>query len=172
MSPELERIRGYLQTQAAKLSVPELVEKVRSDMEQVRAALESVPSGRLGERPAQGEWSANEVAAHLLAWGEGVGAGIRRVLDGGGAPGVIPDQILPTDAAQTATEWWEQLKVQREALLGRVARASGDESPEIRWGHPMFGDLTWREWVLFLRIHDVDHTRQIAGIVEALPARA
>ncbi len=169
MNPEMERIRGYLQSQAAKLSLPELVGKVRGDMEQFREALESVPEGRLGQRPADGEWSANEVAAHLIDSSRSVGAGIVAVLDSGSRPAALPDRIEPTDEDRTPSGWWEQLQAEREPVLERVLRAGGDEHLNVTWGHPMFGELNWREWVLFLRIHDLDHARQVAGIAQALP---
>ncbi|MBK6562404.1 hypothetical protein [Candidatus Amarobacter glycogenicus] len=43
---ESERIRGYLIGQAAKLTIPELVEKVRTDSAALKAAGESVPGNQ------------------------------------------------------------------------------------------------------------------------------
>ena len=33
----------------------------------------------------------------------------------------------------------------------------------------MFGPLTWREALLFLRLHDLDHAGQLRKIATALP---
>ena len=164
LSEEQQRVRGYLQTQAAKLSLAELTEKVRSDMEQLRAAAESVPAGRFSDRPGAQEWSANEVMAHVLDGAKGVSSGIVRVIEKGTVPGKIFDRIEKTDERRAAGEWWRALVAEREGLFTRVNAAKGDEHLDVLWDHPFFGPLNWREWLLFLRIHDLDHARQIAAI--------
>jgi hypothetical protein len=165
MDPEFERIRGYLQTQASKLSVPELADKVRADMEQLRSAAESVPPGRFLERPGESDWSANEVMAHVVDGGKAVARSITGVLDSGHKPGpAFVDRMEKTETERSAEGWWSALLTDREALFGRVKQATGDEYLDVTWTHPMFGDLNWREWLLFLRIHDLDHARQIQAI--------
>ena len=167
MSEEQQRLRGYLQTQAAKLSVVELTEKVRSDMDQVRAAAAGVPADRFCDRPAEQEWSANEIMAHVLDGAAGVARAIVAVLDTGATPGPLFDRIETTDDRRTAGEWWSALVVERDGLFERVKAATGDEHLDVTWQHPFFGPLNWREWLLFLRVHDLDHARQIAAISAA-----
>ena len=94
LTDEQQRIRSYLQAQAAKLSTAELMAKVRSDAEQLRAGAEAVPSHRFSDRPAAGEWSANEVLSHVVTYGARVVDNIRTVIDGG--------QPVPQPAATTA----------------------------------------------------------------------
>lgn len=166
LSEEQLRIRGYLQAQAAKLSLAELVAKVRTDQEQVRTAAEAVPAGRFFDRPTAGDWSANEVLAHVVESGGAVSGGIRLVL-AGGSPSALTDRIRPEPERRTATEWWTRLLQDREALFARVLGARGDERLDVTWQHPMFGPLNWREWLLFLRIHDLDHARQLQAIAQA-----
>ena len=168
LNEEQQRVRGYLQSQAAKLSLPDLCAKVRSDMEQVREAAEAVPAARFSEKPADGEWSANEVMAHIVDGARGVGNGIVSVIDTGARPAPVFDRMERVDATYTASEWWAQLVDARDQLFARVANATGEEHPDVTWSHPMFGDLTWREWLLFLRIHDLDHARQMQAITAAL----
>ncbi|MFN8559522.1 MAG: hypothetical protein U0531_20010 [Dehalococcoidia bacterium] len=50
---------------------------------------------------------------------------------------------------------------------GRAPRA-GDERLDATWTHQFFGDLNWRARPLFLRIHDLDHARQLTAIAAAL----
>jgi hypothetical protein len=163
--PEALRIRGYLQAQAAKLTIPQLVEKVRADLENVRGALESVPGDRFNERPAEGEWAANEVAAHLAETSVGVARGIGAAIDGR-HPENVDDRVRSTADQKSSSGWWEQLSSEREKLFTRVLQAKGDEHLDVKWSHPMFGDLNWREWLLFTRIHDLDHARQVQAIAE------
>jgi hypothetical protein len=105
--------------------------------------------------------------AHVLDGAKAVGGGIVKVLDTGAMPGPIFDRIEKTDERRTAGEWWSALVVEREGLFARVKAATGDEHLDVMWEHPFFGPLNWREWLLFLRIHDLDHARQIAAISAA-----
>jgi len=40
------------------------------------------------------------------------------------------------------------------------------ESPllQVKITHRQFGPLSWREWLLFMRVHDLDHMRQLQAI--------
>ena len=82
MTEEQQRIRGYLTSQAAKLAPADIVDKVRAAMDQLRTAAEAVPSGRFDERPTPGEWSANEVMAHVVEAGHHFGGAVARLLEG------------------------------------------------------------------------------------------
>jgi DinB family protein len=167
MDEEQLRIRGYLQTQAARLSPAEIAAKVRSDMEQLRQAAESVPPDQFDGRPGPEEWSANEIMAHVVSGGAGVGRGIVAALQSGTRPAPLAeDRVTETDQRRDASAWWQRLSEDREQLFRIVATAQGDEHLDVTWSHPMFGELNWREWLLFLRIHDLDHARQIAALAE------
>ena len=65
-SEETLRIRSYLTAQGAKLSPDQLIGNVQEAMAQLRAAASAVPPARFNEPPAPGEWSANEVMAHVV----------------------------------------------------------------------------------------------------------
>ena len=82
MTDEQKRIRGYLEAQGAKLAPPAIVDRVREAMGRLRAAALAVPPARFAEAPAAGEWSANEVMAHVVDAGRHFGDGIVRALDG------------------------------------------------------------------------------------------
>lgn len=166
---ERQRIRGYLQAQAAKLSVSDLAGRVRADQDRLLALAAAIPPGRFDESPGGVEWSANDVLAHVVEYGGAVGEGIRAVLDGQTPPAAPPiDQPAQDRSSRPPAEWRERLLAGREPLLARVVQASGDERLNVAWAHPTFGDLNWREWLLFLRIHDVDHAGQLEKIVTAL----
>jgi len=167
MTDEQARIRGYLTGQGAKLSPGEIVGKVRAAMNQVRAAADAIPDGRFGERPAAEEWSANEVMAHVVTAGRHFGGAIVRLLDGLPAGGVR-DQLERDVPRLGAAQWWAALEQDRAALFARVEAAD----PRSRLGdtveHPFFGPLNWREALLFLRLHDLDHAGQLEKIAAAL----
>ena len=166
---ESERIRSYLIAQANKLPLPELVAKVRDDSAALEGAGASVPGAKFDVRPAEGEWSAAEVWTHVLEMSTHGASAITGILDSGAVPARVRDVIsgeTRQDLKDSAAYWQAYLGV-REPLYARVVKARGDEHPEVKINHPMFGDFTWREWLLFMRVHDLDHTRQLQSIAAA-----
>jgi len=170
---ENERIRGYLIAQANKLSIPELVEKVRTDGAQLEHAADAIPAPRFAEPPAPGEWSAAEVWTHILQMTEHGAGSIEGILDERRQPHATLDTISGETRSdlQTDGDYWQAYIGRRERLYDRVLKARGDEHLDLRMTHPMFGDFSWREWLLFMRVHDLDHLRQLQSIGEALGAQ-
>ena len=169
---ESARIRAYLIAQAAKLTPTELAAKLRTDAAPLRDVAASVPSGKFHARPAEGEWSAAEVLTHVLEMNEHGQAAVTRILDEGVAPEGVATDNRPSarTGIESGEDFWRSFEPTREKLLVRVAKASGDEHPDPTIVHPWFGPLSWREWTLFMRVHDLDHLRQLEGIAAALQA--
>lgn len=163
---EAERVRGYLLAQANKLSVPELVEKVRRDSMPLWDAAAAVPAARFTEQPEPGEWSAAEVLTHVLEMTERGGAAIEGIIESGAIPPLIRDEIGGEQRAGlvTAEDYQRVWTDRREQLYERVLRARGDEHLDVKITHQTFGAFSWREWLLFMRVHDLDHMRQIQAI--------
>ena len=160
------RVRGYLIAQANKLSIPDLVQKVRADTAPLQAVGAAVPAEHFNERPAPNDWAAAEVYTHILEMNERGARAIEGILDHGALPPPISDTIAGGARAElaNAAQYWQAYIARREALLARVLRAAGDEHPEIKITHNQFGALSWREWLLFMRVHDLDHMRQLQAI--------
>lgn len=160
---EDERVRSYILAQANKLTIPELVDKVRADTAPLREAAASVPAARFFERPASEDWSAAEVFTHILGMNETGAAAIESILDGGGLPSTISDVMSDTtrEGLKSAEDYWNVYETRREALLSRALKARGDEHLSVTITHPAFGAFSWREWLLFMRVHDLDHMRQL-----------
>jgi uncharacterized damage-inducible protein DinB len=167
MNDEYARIRSYLTTQAAKLAPGEIVDKVRVAMGQLAAAAQSVPAARFNEPPAAGEWSANEIMAHVVESGRHFGGAIGRMLDG--QPPGTPRDAAARDASPRPHEaWWALLEQDRAALFERVLRADPGARLDATVEHPFFGPLNWRETLLFMRLHDLDHAGQLQKVAAAL----
>jgi hypothetical protein len=168
MTPTEEdlRIRSYLLAQANKLAIPALVTKLREDTAPLQAIGAAVPRSHFGEPPAPGEWSAAEVYTHIIDVNERGARAIEGILDHGTIPAPISDTISGETSADlvTAEDYWQVYHARRERLLARVMQASGNEHLDIKITHPQLGDLSWREWLLFMRVHDLDHMRQIEAI--------
>jgi DinB superfamily len=165
-NPEFARIRGYLQAQAAKLAPEQIIGKVREAMGQLRAAAVAVPRARFNDAPAPGEWSANEVMAHVVEAGRHFGGAIVRVLDGQ-APGQPRDAAARDTSPRPLEEWWAMLERDREYLFGRVRGVHPMSRLEATIPHAFFGALNWRETLLFMRLHDLDHAGQLSKVAAA-----
>jgi uncharacterized damage-inducible protein DinB len=170
MTDEEKRIRSYLEAQGAKLAPAAIIEKVRAAMADLGAAAKAMPAARFTERPAAGEWSANEVLGHVVAAGAYFGGGITAALDGTPPPARMKGQGAVGAPVRAAAEWSALLTRDREALFERVLRADPLASLERPIEHGMFGPLNWRETLLFMRLHDLDHAGQLQKIAAALTA--
>ena len=169
LNPGYERIRDYLKAQGAKLEPPAIIDKVRAAMADLRIAAARVPPARFAERPAPEEWSGNEVMAHVVDAGRFFGGAIVAALDGAPVPSP-PRERAPASDTRTAEAWLATLASDRDALFARVARAAPSERLDITIEHFMFGPLNWRETLLFMRLHDLDHAGQLDKIATALTA--
>jgi hypothetical protein len=170
MNEEEARVRSYLVAQGARLTPAAIVEKVRAAMADLRAAAVAVPPARFAERPAPEEWSGNEVMAHVVAADGYFGGNIVGLFDGqpriprSGARGIEDAPVRPAEA------WYQILAEQREVLFARVLAVDPATVPDARIEHPMFGPLSWRETLLFTRLHDLDHAGQLQKIAAAFGA--
>ena len=168
LNEEQQRIRGYIQSQAAKLALSAIIDKVRFDSAVLADAATAAEAVDYVKRPDAESWSVNEVLSHLAETCARLNAQIVAAWQRGETGIPLEDALRATDAVRRPLEWWEAIRSEREALFTQLATATGEEHLDVRWNHPFFGELNWREWVLFLRLHDGDHGRQLAGIVAAL----
>jgi DinB family protein len=188
VNDEERRVRSYLVAQGAKLTPAAIIEKVLAAMAELGAAARAVPADRFNDRPAPGEWSANEVMAHVVDSGRRFGDRIVRVLDGLAAGSPVTERAGGEAPPRTVDAWSAELERDRSALFERVLRAEpapdlAESSSKARSGtdravprtetieHGTFGPLDWRATLLFLRVHDLDHAGQLQKIAAALAAR-
>src|SRR5437762_3567815 len=126
MTDEQQRIRGYLQAQAAKQTPAEIIAKVEAAMADLAKAARAVPAVRFAERPEPAEWSANEVLAHVVAADTYFGGGIAAILQER-SPGPPRGRASPENAPiRTADAWLEILRGQRKAVFDHVRAADPD----------------------------------------------
>jgi len=162
-APETEsaRILGYLQSQTKSRSIDDLVQRVQEAVDELAEAARALDPAKLDtlcpseESPGE-EWTPRQCFAHIVGGNMAGATRILHVAHGAEPPGddspSIPDTIE------------EALKKHQEAmdsLYEHVRDADPEGNLDVRWQHPMFGDLNWREWFLFLRIHSKDHARQL-----------
>jgi hypothetical protein len=166
---EVARVRGYLTAMAAKWSPAEIVEKVRESQAAVMAAAQAVPADRFTTPPAGGEWSAAEVLYHVLTVIGDSSRAVISTIQTGTPTRVRPDQLEHINTSVTLDEALELLAAERQELFEAVASADPNAHLDVIVGkHPEFGAFNWREALLFVRVHDLDHARQIEAIAKAV----
>jgi len=104
MTDEQKRIRGYSKRRAQAAPGGDRRKGPRGDG-RLRAAAVAVPPARFAEAPAPGEWSANEVMAHVVDAGSHFGEGILHALDGRPPGERRHADEQPAAPSHPATEW-------------------------------------------------------------------
>ncbi len=160
-----------------KLTVGQTLAQLAAAPRQIRELTAELPAERLRASPAPGEWSANEILAHLRACADVRGGALLRILteDQPTIRAVNPRTYLPTtgyldlefepsfDAfARQRGELLRVLEGLRAAQWSRAARIVGAGRP-IEWSVQYYA-----EWIA---IHERPHLKQIAQVAKAVTPR-
>jgi hypothetical protein len=168
---EVARVRGYLASQSLRRTPAQLVEALRDAHQQFLAALALIPDASFHSRPGEGEWAAADVLLHLRTMAACDASAIPAVIERGEQPSDIQDTLVPAPPEVTRAALLADLEVLRAHVMAAVLRADPEAHLEVLWGHPEFGRMHWREWVLFARVHTLDHARQLQATAAAVAPR-
>jgi hypothetical protein len=167
-SEDLQRVRAYLVSQGQKLSVPQLVQKLQADSAPLREVVAAVPPQYFDARPSADDWSAALICTHILEMTEQGAAAVTGIIEHGTLPPKIADMRpgFVREGLRRAEDFWPAFTARREPFYARVLQATGNEHLDVKIEHPWFGPLNWREWLLFMRVHDLDHMRQLQALTQ------
>jgi hypothetical protein len=165
---EVARIRSYLASQSMRRTPPQLVETLQEAHQQFLAVVATVPDALFRTTPIEGEWSAIDVLLHVRIIAAIDETAITAVLERGEKPPDIEDAIVPAPLETTRTKLLADLERSRMQLIAVVLQADPESHLDITWSHREFGAMNWREWLLFARVHTLDHARQIQAIAATL----
>ncbi len=177
---------------------PRLAE-IEGELERTRegllAAIAHTPADIAAQRPCADAWSIAEVVEHLLIVENGIGRLLGRLgkqaetlgpetstasiipsLDRFALKDVrrriqSPTAVAPT-GRMTLDEAVTALAESRRRILELVHRVSGRAIGDLTAPHPLFGSLTFYQWLLFLAQHEERHTMQIRETARRLSDRA
>src|SRR5215470_11986554 len=169
---EVARVRSYLASQAMRRTPEQLVEALREAHRQFLAATAAVPDAAFRTVPGEGEWSAADVLAHVRSIAAFDERSICGVLERGEQPANADDALEQAPTHATREQLLADIEALRERLMAVVSRADPQAHLDIIWGHNEFGNMNWREWLLFARVHMLDHARQLQAIAAVLAATA
>ena len=165
---EVARVRIYLASQAMRRTPEQLVEALREAHRQFLAALAAVPGDGFRTVPKEGEWSAADVLAHIRSIAAFDARSIGGVLERGEQPPNVDDVLERAPSHDTREQLLADIEALRERLIAVVLQADPQAHLDIVWGHNEFGNMNWREWLLFARVHTLDHARQMQSIAAVL----
>jgi hypothetical protein len=161
----------------------------------LHAALAAVPVGRREQPPAPDRWSAANVVEHVALVEARIGQGLGRQVAAARAAGLgpAPDtsvldgvpvarylnrerRIVSTEASRPtagldAPAALTQLDAARAATHRLLSETDGLEVTAVSLPHPIFGPLTFYQWIVFLAGHEGRHALQIHEVGRLLSAR-
>ncbi len=165
---EVKRVRGYLTSQAMRRTPAQLVETLREAQQQFIAAIAAVPDAAFRTIPKEGEWSTADVLAHVRTIAAIDERSICGVIERGEQPANIEDALEHALTNATREQLLADIAALREGLIAVVLQADPQAHLDIVWGHNEFGTMNWREWLLFARVHTLDHAQQTQAIAKVL----
>ena len=165
---EVARVRSYLASQAMRRTPAQLVESLREAHQQFLAATVAVPDAAFRTIPREGEWSAADVLAHVRSIAALDERSICGVIERGEQPANVDDQLEQAPTNDTREQMLADIEALRERLIAAVLQTDPHAHLDIVWGHNEFGNMNWREWLLFARVHTLDHARQMQAIAAEL----
>jgi uncharacterized damage-inducible protein DinB len=165
---EVARVRSYLASQSMRRTPEQLVETLIEAHQQFLAATAAIPDVAFRTIPREGEWSAADVLAHICAIAAFDDRSICGVIEHGEQPENIDDALEKAPSDATREQLLAEIERHRERLITVVLQADPQAHLDIVWGHNEFGNMNWREWLLFARVHTLDHARQMQAIAAVL----
>ena len=156
-----EVILSYVRRKAAEWTPDQLAQRVDAAVAELEAAARAVPAAALAERRAGEEWSPLDCIRHVAEVNSGTASRVRAVV----LNGALPESAASAPPVSAGREAILAAHATVVAAATRAVRVGdGDPDAAITWLHPFLGDLNWREWFLTLRVHSLDHARQIAAL--------
>jgi hypothetical protein len=154
------------------------------------SAIDSIPMPLREARPSEDAWSAAEVLEHLARVERGIAKLVALKVNELRARSPIPmedphaapldpsrfDALAAASVTMDAPERTrpvgeisadaarDALVETRRQLREQILAGDGLALSEVSHPHPLFGDLTLYEWILFVGAHEARHTRQLRAI--------
>ena len=174
----------------------ELIEYANRQRAELLAAVDTVPESGRDVKVEASAWSVAEVLEHLHRVETGIVRLLKRGVERARADGApleqehgsllssldafrltersyaagAPEPVLPRGEL-TAAAGIAALAESRRALIDAASAGSGLALGAISYPHPMIGELTLYQWILFVGQHELRHARQIHFISANLRAQ-
>jgi hypothetical protein len=164
----------------------ELVDRLRTDRESLRQAVENLSEAQLDLKPGESEWSISDIVHHLALAEEATLKLASRLLAEAESRGVpedpdpqgsvldvldplrvnlakrakAPERVTPRSAVPVADSL-RRLDISRERLLARIQELARYDLALLSFPHPLLGQLNLYQWLLLVGDHEERHAAQI-----------
>jgi hypothetical protein len=159
---QLDEVGVRIRQQAATKSIEELIAIVDGRVKDVDDAANGFSPEALTRASSSEDWTPLECLSHLI---ESNATNAQQILY------VALSGELPADGSPEVPRGREQLLASHretiDSLFEHVRQADPDAYLDVRWPHQFFGELNWREWLIFLSVHCSDHLRQLKAMQSA-----
>ena len=157
----MQEARAYLSHQAQK-GMAEMAAMMARTAGECADALADINDEQASFKEGE-EWSIKEIVGHMLSSGAAVNREIANLVKG--------EQTQPpgrTGVTAGGDHPIAELRERMAALWDETRRLVGslpaEATPQGTWEHPFFGQLNFKEWIAFQRLHALDHVQQIEKV--------
>ncbi|MGH2497799.1 MAG: DinB family protein [Ktedonobacteraceae bacterium] len=160
---EIAQLRSYLASQSMKRTPTQIYDTLREVYHQFLEALGQFSEAAFEKSYQDGAWSIAEILEHVTLFMAVYEQAICTALEQGLCPPDVNDrnEILPRHRQMSRLELLSILESSFQRLEHTVHQVEPDSQLELTWKHFELGAMHWREWLLFARIHLLDHLRQL-----------
>ena len=155
----------------ARTSPAEIEAVVQEGQRELLAAVEGVSEVQAAYKPGADDWSILELLAHAVSVKQVIGALVGTLRNGELPPGFGPqfEEAKTQDGFiitrfETLSQAREAAQAAHDTIVAFVRGIDGSVNTDVTFRHFYFGAFNAREWPVFQRIHDGDHTPHIGKI--------
>lgn len=165
---ETAHLRSYLTSQSMRRTPEQLMEVVEIAYTEFVEGIEAVPAYLFRKRVDDAQWSASELLEHVQAFFGVYEQAICIALEGEQEPEAVEDAIPATLPGASKKDLLTALEASRQRLRKVVLQTDPLCCLALTWKHFELGPMHWREWLLFMRIHLLEHVRQAHDLVKEI----
>ncbi|WP_340373106.1 DinB family protein [Peribacillus sp. FSL E2-0218] len=152
--------------------------------EELLNAVNGLSDEQLNAHPEEGRWSIIQVLDHLYLMERAITKSIADKLQSDEkVPAAdkpieltvnrevkveAPSYVVPSESFQTLQEVKDKLAESRAALVQLVDSADEKDLEEKSFPHPLFKDLSLKQWIPFVGLHEKRHLLQIEELKSKL----
>src|SRR5579859_2093218 len=168
---EIASLRSYLASQSMRRVPGHLIDALQATYSEFVQAILAIPDSAF-RTSHKGQWSAAEVLEHVQTVMVAYEKSICMVLEYGEQPEAQTEEISgaiePILRGATREQLLSALEASYKRLTESVRRADPFVHLDIMWSHFELGMMHWREWLLFVRVHLIEHVRQVKAVAVAV----
>ncbi len=156
-------------------------EKIR---EEILNTVNGLSDEQLNANPEKGRWSIIQVLDHLYLMERAITKSIADKLKSDERVQAVdkpieltvnrdvkveaPSYVVPSDSFQTLDEVKDKLAESRSAFVQLVHNADENDLEQKSFPHPLFKDLSLKQWIPFVGFHEKRHLLQIEELKSKL----